>query len=624
MAVRTAEKSVAAQESNGYCNSLSRKKKFKIFTLLSSFCLLYITTRIFLLFSIFQKLDFQEEPHRARLAKDLLEGLVQPLYLYQYTSYDGGSIIHGFFGALMFLCFGESYFSIKMIPLFLSLLSYFFLLIFLYRVYGLRASVLCGALILFPPPTLLVNNLMESDFHGLSFLFAPVLWLLFLTWTKQNTHTQTNKIQKKFNFRSWFILFLMGMLGGIATYYVYTALLATLTVIAGWFAMNRKIFKRSSFLWFCCGYLVGIFPEIAFRVVTHGEPVEQLFFTYSFFSWKVPLLLLENAYNFFRYDWVNATGYFIESWPPSIPLFGYFFIITMVLSMLLYFWLYRSSLLPFIPFTNRSLSSPVNAIYGMLPLVCIFFFTIYIILIKDLLIEARPFFCFPLDGINFLWYRYFSFVTPAFLAIFAIVVAHLARDEKRFVSRLSKALYILTILLGIVSYGSIIKNTERSIKYPFEQKGYFYDIPRLNFFKWTHGDLEQCVSIINSVPDKYHPQLYRGLGEMLNTVFNDLEKTIRTIKTLPPKYHLQLYKGLGSWYASKFWIKSIRLPIPKKALLRLVPQAYHDAVEIGFQETGGIWSYRLRNVWDEATVRSLWKRYHQLKGRNYEPPYSRY
>ena len=73
---------------------------------LAGLVLLYVFTRLLVLFCAIDKVTLDEELYRGNIAKELISGPAFPFLDYQRSEYEGGSLVNGVLAVPFFLLFG--------------------------------------------------------------------------------------------------------------------------------------------------------------------------------------------------------------------------------------------------------------------------------------------------------------------------------------------------------------------------------------------------------------------------------------------------------------------------------------------------------------------------------------
>ncbi len=313
------------------------KRKYLLLILL-----LALVLRLGLLFSGQRYVD-GDEAVVGMMAKHILTRGERPLFYYGQP-YGGGHIIEAYLTSFLYLLFGFSSITLKLVPLIFSLGIIVLTYLLLNRFFNERVAILSGLLLAVSSPfiksSLKVNGYIETIFFCLLSLF------LFFSIYFENK-------------REYGRVALFGLVCGLSCYLFDFALLYLLTYLLFFFVRDKRCFFRKSFLIFLFPFLLGVSPLIWINLKTnflqvrhliHGPPLlfegpEELSKTFQF---------LFNIRDFFIHDLPAFLGpEAVHLFVQKIPLFSW-----------VHYFIFLSS---FIFLIARVRSSLKNLFFGFLP-----------------------------------------------------------------------------------------------------------------------------------------------------------------------------------------------------------------------------------------------------------------
>jgi hypothetical protein len=188
------------------------------------------------------------------LTCDLLDGgLKAPLFVYQYESRSGDSLIEGFLLVPFFKLFGRSLFSLKLFALCSAFLSLLCWIILLKRYQGIGAACIFTALFAFPPLMFARLNLMGTiaSHHLINPLMVLQLLVLFRIIEKR---TASGKL---------FLWLAMGLLGGVGSFTFYTYIIFNVYCLLFLLIASPSVLSLRGVFCFLCGFVAGFSPWLA-------------------------------------------------------------------------------------------------------------------------------------------------------------------------------------------------------------------------------------------------------------------------------------------------------------------------------------------------------------------------
>lgn len=415
--------------------------------------ILYSVIRLSVLFTSLDLYNF-EENYRYSFPMDIINGLRMPLLKYQYTAYEGGSIITALTTVPFLLLFGTNYIVIKLQPFFLNLfviLLYFF---FLSKFFNKKIAFIASLFFIFSPFIFthgsLVNMgaIQDAEIFRIAalFLFYKIIYSDTPIYAKSKT--------------GYFVL--LGLLSGLGVYFSYTSLIMTFFILLLWFSIDKKFFLNRYFAYFSLSFIPGLLPFIYYNL------------TYSFSSFytlqnglnnilgKFGFMLMK-FFHFFVYDLADSFNfksfYFINS-----QIFNYLYYIMFLSSFIFLIFRFRKELKKF--FTSLFFSGkrflPRFSKEAPILIYPLFFILVYAI---------SNYFVGPPT-----WnkgYRYFYPIYPFIFIIlsFSIYYFHKAEFKRRLCNYISISAFSIILLFGIISNVAMININNSNL---FMEKTPFY------------------------------------------------------------------------------------------------------------------------------------------------------
>ena len=318
---------------NKLLNRLCRKDNIILFILL----FLFLAMRLWILSSgIF--MSHEDELYNGTITREILKGLKIPLFDYHSEPYAGGTLVVGILAVPFFYFFGSSYFSLKLVALTLSLGSLIICFILLKRHFSLKAATIAGLLFIFPPSLYTDSSLITLGNHGESIFFTILTTFLFfeIFFNGQDNPIANNK-------RSYFLIFLFGMVSGFSLYFSYIYLYTLLTCFFLWFVFDRTFFMKKSFLIYCLSFLTGFIPWLYYNITHSFMGITVMADRYAGRALqKTPFLSKAGKYFFFDIPYILNFHHINIS---RIATARYLYSLILLISFLFVIWKSRKSFL---------------------------------------------------------------------------------------------------------------------------------------------------------------------------------------------------------------------------------------------------------------------------------------
>src|SRR3989339_725872 len=137
------------------------KKSYKILILLS---LIFLALRFLLALSV-KEIGNIEIFHIGTIAKDIIEGLIMPFWDYQFSSYDGGTLLSGILVVPFFLLFGQTAFSFYLVAVIFSLGTLILWFLFLKKYFSERVAYIFSVLFIVSPYLFIRSSIVLAANH---------------------------------------------------------------------------------------------------------------------------------------------------------------------------------------------------------------------------------------------------------------------------------------------------------------------------------------------------------------------------------------------------------------------------------------------------------------------------
>ena len=233
------------------------KKKEIIILIILSILLLY--TRFFYLpksLYISSPVYNNEPLWHGTMAKDLIDGLKgSSFFEYQYTGYEGGSLLAGFLTVPFFIIFGDSFFSLSLVPILFALGTLIILYLFLLKYFGHIVAFIAGLLFVFTPRMFVFRQVCAYADHVEAIFFTFLMLYLFF-----EIFMADKRKKKTFLFASF------GLVSGFAIYYFYNTVIAFVVCALFWIIVDRRTLVGRRFLVSIVCFFVGLSPWLLYNI----------------------------------------------------------------------------------------------------------------------------------------------------------------------------------------------------------------------------------------------------------------------------------------------------------------------------------------------------------------------
>jgi len=252
------------------------KKKFLL--VFAAFFLFSMSRLLYIFFQnetdLLSDLKLIEGHYSGTVADSLLDGLIMPYWDYQFSSYDGGTLIAGLVIAPFFMLLGSTAFAVSAYSLFNTLVIFFLWIGFVYRYFGGRTAVFIGLLFIFAPPNHIKESLIAGGNHiEINFFIILVIWYFFKIFYRPQTAFKRPPGVISRDFLS------LGFWAGLGVFYCYSSAVLLLVCFLFWLTLDKQGLQKRNYLYLCLAFLLGIsciFPRLAvFRPLIAQEMLMQ-------------------------------------------------------------------------------------------------------------------------------------------------------------------------------------------------------------------------------------------------------------------------------------------------------------------------------------------------------------
>ncbi|MGE0268698.1 MAG: hypothetical protein AB7S78_09635 [Candidatus Omnitrophota bacterium] len=464
-----------------------------------------------------------ESQYIGLVAKHLQEGLIMPFWDYQFSSYDGGTLITGLVLAPFFHLFGQSSFTLSFYALIISLIVFLIWWRFSHIYYGERIGLFVAMLFIFAPPIHIKANGVASGNHmEINFFVSLVVFFfykIFFFFQSKN-----NPLKR---FKSLDFIFL-GFISGLGVYFCYSLGLVLLTCFLFWITIDKQPFKNYHYLLLGCFYVLGFsfaFPRL---------PVfNSLIIADIFSQWP-----LSNFASFGE----RFTGVITKQLPPLIAVASPLHILT--------FYIFSISFL-FLLFKNLKtlgrqlivLAQPkfqrLNFDHSIKNNFILLFLMIYI------LTYTLSNFNTYLEFESPIRHRYLLLLYPFIFIVIAESLNSLYLWKNPLGKRLTVLLFIYFFIASI--HGTLrqldFNNAKQKIIRRFTEDGFSHEMLGTVICSRFGGFPEKSLPLLNSVKNIYIPEMYRGFGYEFSMMdYHNLKEYKKLIVSKP--YQKEFLKGI--------------------------------------------------------------------------------
>jgi len=498
--------------------------------ILSLLIILLLCLRLsIILFSFDNIYPGTDDLSRGTLAKEIIAGrLTLPLFDYlEPAEYEGGWFISPISAVPFFLIFGDSYFSLKLVAVFYSIITFIFWYILLIRFFNPRIALFWSLLFILSPPFYTIISLIFWGKHTEYYFFTALFFIFFFKIFFQDGLQKTKA-------RTWIIF---GLLSGLSFWIIQSNAIVLVTCFLIFFITDTKFFFKKPFLIYTLSFLVGYSPEIYHFFTRHWQYEAYCFniLTYypigeEFTRWlpKLSKLLFIHLPQSFMFKY---------------GIISYFYYLFFLISFFYLLWLNRKTLLKIIrflltPITLKKVQIRPQDISSELPF--LFYFLAYLLIYT---IGGYSVWEWA-EGLN--RYIYFSIIYPVVFLIIAFFLNRLWELHKK---KIAIVFICFFALLGL--YANINLISFRNFGGPLKEKGYssYYELGCMISEPRTIKGVEVVLGHLRWINPQYAPDFFMGIGTGMGylnkTVTYGVAEILALFSKIPQKYQIYLYQGWG-------------------------------------------------------------------------------
>ncbi|NQT89705.1 MAG: hypothetical protein HQ558_00425 [Candidatus Omnitrophica bacterium] len=275
-------------------------KKDRFYKILIFFALLYLLSRVALLFfpadEILSVWEWDDALYPGVIANELICGLKMPFFDHIQLPHTSDTLICGLLVAPFFWLFGESLFMVNLVSILFSLGTLILWYLFFGYWVNKRAGILMGLFLLFAPPVFLGHSLVLTGGQNETMFFDTLIIFLFFKSffvKKQVDPVRTGPcLQARRSFTPAWVM-LCGIVTGIALWFDYSVLISVVTCLI--FSLVVGIKKETAryllvYFLFC---ILGLIPWFWYNISRF---------------WSAAHIYDVSAYRWFHFD----IGYFLH------------------------------------------------------------------------------------------------------------------------------------------------------------------------------------------------------------------------------------------------------------------------------------------------------------------------
>ena len=216
-----------------------------------------------------------EEGFTITAAWEFIHNTGWPIEAYQFTDWEGGSLVLVLLSIPFCLIFGPSLFALKITAILLSSLTLSALYLLGKENYGAKTALLICLFYIFSFDPVLSYSLIAKGFHPDS-IALQILFIWGFTWIINNQNCR------------WHHFFSLGILGGFGIYFAYIFILTPIAcfsiIVRRLLNKKDKIHNQFMFKTFFCGFIIGMIPLFIFNIKNnfvgffiHGQSLKTFF-----------------------------------------------------------------------------------------------------------------------------------------------------------------------------------------------------------------------------------------------------------------------------------------------------------------------------------------------------------
>jgi len=502
----------------------------KEFTILGLLIILLLCLRVSIILFSSDNIYFidDDELPRGALTKEIIQGPMLPLFDYLEADaeiYEGGRLLTPISTVPFFLVFGDSYFSLKLVAIFYSLVTLIFWYILLLRFFNSRIALFWSLLFILSTPFYTIASLFTRGAHAEYLFFTALFFIFFFKIFFQDG------LEKAKN-KTWL---LFGLLSGLSFWIIQNNALILAVCFFLFFISDTRFFFKKPFLIYALSFLVGYSPGIYHFITRHWqyEAVPRSILTLCLRGERITYWLPKLTKLLFVH--------LPQSFMFKYSALSYFYYFVFLASLCYFLWLNRKTLLQltkFIltPLTLKKVEIKPQSISKELPFLLYFLFYLFIYSIGSFSID---------EDMGFLRYRYLSIIYPFIFVLISLFLNKLWLWQKK---KIALIFICLFTFLGL--YANINLVSFKNFGEPLKEKGYsYYELGTLVSGERSVKGLEVVLGHLRWINPKHAPDFFMGVGAGMGFLNKPVTAGVSRISALfskiPPAYQVYLYRGLG-------------------------------------------------------------------------------
>jgi len=499
-----------------------------------------------ILFSFDHIYSDSDELSRGALAKEIIARPMLPLFDYLEADaeiYEGGRFLTPISIVPFFLVFGDSYFSLKLVAVFYSLVTLIFWYILLIRFFNSRIALIWSLFFVLSPPFYTIASLVTWGTHPEYYFFTALFFIFFFKIFFQDGLEKTKA-------RTW-VLF--GLLSGLSFWIIQSNAIVLVTCFLIFFITDTRFFFKKPFLIYALSSLVSYSPGIYHFFSRHWQYAVSWSGILRFYSiggiahWlpKLSKLLLVHLPQSFMFKYTALS---------------YFYYLVFLISLFYFLWLNRKTLFQIImflltPVTLKKVQLRSQSISWELPFLLYFLLYLFIYTIGGLSVWER--------GEGYLDYRYTSIIYPVVFLIIAFFLNQLWELHRK---KIAIVVICLFVLLGL--YANINLISFKHFTQPSKEKGYsYYELGALVSGERSVKGMDAVLGHLRWINPQYAPDFFMGVGSGMaffdKAVNEDTNKIINLFHKISPKYQVYFYKGWGTGLANSLLLDNLTVALKR-------------------------------------------------------------
>jgi len=548
--------------------------------------LLFLATRLIILFFDFSSLTQLEELYNGTLAREMLRGLFLPLLQLRYIEYQSGSLIVSFCAIPFFLIVGESYFSLKLVALLFSagtLIVYYKLL---EKYFSKRIALWAGLLYVFSPPIFNQLNLKVEGANSQAILITMTIWYIFFTLFCVDRHDaqRADRVYDRCSARGYgrlqkvlrkedLLAILLGFLCSFGIWFCPVVALVIICMGILWFAIDTYFFITRRFMLMLGGSLLGAIPAMVDYVQNNFAGLKYLL-VHPCRDRASPVL--SKLAELWGPGLLNSFSFKNIYLIPGAVINGYLYSLTIV-TIICFIFLRRQQLLSLIYglfFIKKPRLQSIAAFKEIAFFIYLVIFSLFWSITKFGIEEHGS----PMHK-----YHYYISIYPFIYVVMVLAITDMLTKGWRCV----KYFFIIALIFDAACmFSSVVKG---HFGEGFQLKGYSYEMLGLRLYENFHNnpdhaldlcqkklqdesDCESCImgvvcSVLLECQDRkevdqnqclinrlagvsrmWHPYFYRGRGQYIADQYSrpeDVPLWGTKLQGIPLEYLNYCYQGLG-------------------------------------------------------------------------------